>query len=173
MNEVSIEVAEDATDATASFIAECMSVGRESAAAGLRMDKKAPAAYRDGFLAYRGPRTSLTYFEGKLLNLRLSAVRRGMLVDQTVTAQLLERITDGRCPVTLERFRWGAGSHPETRPWTASSTKSATGQETSACCLSASTAPRRSCRLSMWLSSHKRGNHMGNFRLSNGCDWLR
>ena len=112
MNEVSIEVAENATEATASFIAECMSVGRESAAAGLRMDKKAPAAYRDGFLAYRGPRTSLTYFEGKLLSLRLSAVRRGMQVDQTVTAQLLERITDGRCPVTLERFRWGGGQSP-------------------------------------------------------------
>ena len=112
MNETSMETTMAATHADASFIAECMSIGRESAAAGLRMDKKAPAAYRDGFLAYQGPKTSLTYFEGKLLSLRLSAVRRGMQVDKTVTAQLLERITDGRCPVTLERFRWGGGPSP-------------------------------------------------------------
>ena len=112
MNETTMETPMAATHADASFIVECISIGRESAAAGLRMDKKAPAAYRDGFLAYQGPKTSLTYFEGKLLSLRLSAVRRGMQVDKTVTAQLLERITDGRCPVTLERFRWGGGPSP-------------------------------------------------------------
>ena len=91
------------------FTTECVNIGRESAAAGLRLDRKAPSAYREAFLAYQGPRTPLTYFEGKALSLRLSAVRRGMLVDPSVTAQYLERITDGRCPVTLERLRFGGG----------------------------------------------------------------
>ncbi|MBL8306508.1 MAG: hypothetical protein JNM33_07410 [Rubrivivax sp.] len=89
-----------------------MDIGRESAAAGLRMDKRAPDAYREAFIEYRGPTRALTYFEVKVLSLRLSAVHRGMLVDRTVTAQLLERIANGRCPVTHEQLRFGGGQSP-------------------------------------------------------------
>jgi hypothetical protein len=101
--------AEAQSGADTPFTTECVNLGRESASAGLRMDRKAPNAYREAFLAYQGPRARLTYFEGKVLSLRLSAIRRGMLVDSSVTAQLLERITDGKCPVTLERLRFGGG----------------------------------------------------------------
>lgn len=94
------------------FTAECQAVGRESAAAGLRIDQKAPAAYRDAYLEYQGPRTRLTYFDTKVLSLRLSAVRRGMLVDPSVTGDLLERMTDGRCPVTRQKFKMGGGQSP-------------------------------------------------------------
>ncbi|MBL0719752.1 hypothetical protein JI742_07605 [Piscinibacter sp. Jin2] len=91
---------------------ECTAIGRESAAAGLRLDRKLPETYRAAYEAYDGPKKRLGYYEGKWLSLRLSAVRRGMIVDATVTPALLERMTDGRCPVTLEPFRMGGGPSP-------------------------------------------------------------
>lgn len=94
------------------FTAECMALGRASAAAGLRLDQKAPETYRAAFSAYQGTISKLGYYDNKVLSLRLSAVRRGMLVDPVVNADFLEHITDGRCPVTLERFKLGGGPSP-------------------------------------------------------------
>lgn len=84
------------------FEQECIDLGRASAQARLRLDARGPDAYRKAFEAFRGSKTTPGYFERKRLSLRLSAVRRSMVVDPTVTADFLARITDGRCPVTLD-----------------------------------------------------------------------
>lgn len=103
---------EHTATAADAFAGECIAIGQQSAAAGLRLDLKAPAAYRVAYAEYRGPEQKLSYFDGKVLSLRLSAIRRGMMVDPSVTGALLERITDGRCPVTHERLRFGGGQSP-------------------------------------------------------------
>lgn len=87
------------------FAAECRAIGRASAEAGFRIDKDLPSAYGDAFASYRGPTKKLSYFESKLLSLRLSAVKRGMVVDTTVTTEFLQYITVAQCPVRRERFR--------------------------------------------------------------------
>lgn len=86
------------------FQQECVAVGAACAAARFRFDEKGPEPYRKAFLAYRGPKNFPRYFVRKWLSLRLSAIKRGMVVDQTVTPALLKGLTDGRCPVTLETF---------------------------------------------------------------------
>jgi hypothetical protein len=85
-----------------SFERECLELGRASAAAKLRLDVRGPEPYRKAFESYRGPKAIPSYFERKRLSLRLSAVKRAMVVDPTITAEFLARITDGRCPVTHE-----------------------------------------------------------------------
>lgn len=95
------------------FTAECIAIGRASAAAGFRFVPKLPTAYKDAFVNYRGPGMKPPYFEGKLLSLRLSAVRRGMVVDRAVTVEFLRRVIGERCPVRRERFRiGGVGDSP-------------------------------------------------------------
>lgn len=84
------------------FEQECRALGQACAAARLRLDERGPEDYRKAFVSYRGPKQFPPYFERKWLSLRLSAVKRRMVVDPTVTPAFLERITDGRCPVTLE-----------------------------------------------------------------------
>ena len=42
----------------------------------------------------------ISYNGRKLLSLRLSAIKRAMVVDASVTPAFLERITGERCPVT-------------------------------------------------------------------------
>lgn len=84
------------------FEQECRALGETCAAAKLRLDKRGPDVYRNAFASYRGPKRFPPYFERKWLSLRLSAVKRGMVVDASVTPAFLARITDGRCPVTLE-----------------------------------------------------------------------
>lgn len=104
-----IDSSEDTTP-SAQFDLECQSIGLASAKAKLRLDEKAPQAFKSAFLGYRGPKVFPSYFERKWLSLRLSAVKRGMVLDPQVDAAFLERTTPIRCPVTLELFATDAKS---------------------------------------------------------------
>lgn len=84
------------------FSLECHILGQACARAKLRLDPKAPKVLRDAFQEYRGLKAFPNYFERKWLSLRLSAVKRGMILDSTVDATFLERLTPKICPVTLE-----------------------------------------------------------------------
>ena len=90
------------TGAVMDFQQECVALGAACAQARMRLDERGPEPYRKAFATFRGGRTNQPYFVRKWLSLRLSAVKRGMVVDSTVTPEFLGRITDGRCPVTLE-----------------------------------------------------------------------
>jgi hypothetical protein len=83
---------------------ECDSLGKACAAAGLRLDEKSPQALQLAFRRYRGPKVRRNYFERKWLSLRLSAVKRGMVLDSEVDAAFLQGITPLHCPVTLDEF---------------------------------------------------------------------
>lgn len=89
---------------TYEFELECRDLGAASARARMRIDERGPDAYRAAHAGYEGATAFPPYYDRKWLSLRLSAVKRGMVVDQTVTPTFLERVTDGRCPVTLEPF---------------------------------------------------------------------
>lgn len=96
------------------FTAECIAIGSESAATkGFRLEEGLPDSYRDAFNAYRGKRKAISYHERKLLNLRISAVGRGMVVDPSVSVDLLRRIIGVECPICRERFEFGRGRSPE------------------------------------------------------------
>lgn len=84
------------------FDVECEDLGRLCASAKMRLDERAPKSFQDAFRSYVGIRKVPSYFERKWLSLRLSAVKRGMVVDESVTPSFLQHIFDGRCPVTLE-----------------------------------------------------------------------
>lgn len=84
------------------FEQECEAVGRESKAANLRFDETAPQTYQRAYRNYKGPVARQDYFVRKCLGLRLNAIKRGMVVDPSVTPDHLRYITDGICPVTLE-----------------------------------------------------------------------
>lgn len=87
------------------FELECRAVGQACAAGKMRLDEKAPEAFKNAFRSYCGPKVRIDdYFERKWLSLRLSALKRGMVVDPTVTAAFLRRIVPSLCPVTLEPF---------------------------------------------------------------------
>ena len=89
---------------TSGFDLECHSLGLACAKAKLRLDEKAPQIFKLAFLGFRGPKVFPSYFERKWLSLRLSAAKRGMVLDPQVDAAFLERITPANCPVTLESF---------------------------------------------------------------------
>lgn len=89
---------------TPAFVDECKALGQACAQARMRLDERGPGPYQAGFRSYDGPKKFPSYFARKCLSLRLSAVKRGMLVDPTVTPEFLELITNGRCPVTLEEL---------------------------------------------------------------------
>lgn len=86
------------------FERECRDLGAACARGRMRLDERGPAAYRQAHAAYAGPKSFPPYYFRKWLSLRLSAVKRGMLVDATVTPAFLERVTEGHCPVTLQPF---------------------------------------------------------------------
>ena len=86
------------------FYAECVALGRASAAAGLRRNAAGPPAYLESFDSYQGPRKRTNYFSRKVLSLRLSALKRGMVVDSGLTAGVLRRITGKTCIVSLVPF---------------------------------------------------------------------
>ena len=92
------------------FELECQALGLACAKAKSRLDEKAPQAFKSAFVGYKGPKKFPSYFERKWLSLRLSAVKRGMVVDPLVTPDFLIRITDGHCPVTLEVFDFNGAS---------------------------------------------------------------
>jgi hypothetical protein len=86
------------------FENQCQLLGQACAKAKMRLDEKAPASYQTAFKTYKGPKTFLSYFERKCLSLRLSAIKRGMLLDPAVDVKFIENITQGFCPVTLVIF---------------------------------------------------------------------
>lgn len=91
---------------------EAAALGREYAAANLRQDMRAPAAFIDAYKSYSGPKQAIhDYFEKKRLGLRLNAIKRGYLVDKAVTSQVLRTITGDYCLVSLRPFSF-AGQHP-------------------------------------------------------------
>jgi hypothetical protein len=93
------------------FERECRALGEACAAAKMRLDERAPDAFKQAFRCYRGARAPIAnYFERKCLSLRLSAVKRGMVVDATVTPEFVARVVPAHCPVTLEPFDVGGKS---------------------------------------------------------------
>ena len=87
------------------FEQECRALGEACAAARMRLDERTPDAFKQAFRGYQGAKApTADYFERKCLSLRLSAVKRGMVVDATVTPAFLARVVPARCPVTLEPF---------------------------------------------------------------------
>lgn len=81
---------------------EARELGGLLAAAKLRLPEGAPRELQESFKAYLGPKQFRPYFERKWLSLRLSALKRGMVVDASVTPALLEKVSSSECPVTLE-----------------------------------------------------------------------
>lgn len=92
------------------FNLECQTLGQACARAKLRLDEKAPPEFKVAYKSYRGLRAFPNYFERKCLSLRLSAVRRGMVLDPQVDAAFLKAITPKFCPVTLQPFEMDAKS---------------------------------------------------------------
>ena len=90
------------------FDFECHTLGLACARAKLRLDPKAPAIFRDAYQGYRGLRAFPSYYERKWLSLRLSAIKRGMVLALAVNAAFLEQITPKFCPVTLEALDTGS-----------------------------------------------------------------
>lgn len=87
------------------FEDECEALGRACAAARMRLDPKCPDPFKKAFAGYRGPKAAVgDYYVRKWLSLRLSALKRGMVVDPTVTSDFLRRVMPRCCPVTLEPF---------------------------------------------------------------------
>jgi len=99
------------SEAATAFELECLELGAASAAAKLRLDEAGPTPYVLAYKAYRGAkRYESSYFARKLLSLRLSAVKRNMVVDVSVTPAFLERITGAHCPVTHQPLSTAAKS---------------------------------------------------------------
>lgn len=86
------------------FLAECNALGRDCARARLRLDAKTPSELRQAFEAFSGPTQFPSYHVRKWLGLRLSAVKRGMVLAPEVDVGFIEDICAGHCPVTLEEF---------------------------------------------------------------------
>lgn len=87
---------------TLDFELECQTLGLACAKAKQRLVEEAPQAFKTAYLSYRGLRAKPSYFEGKCLSLRLSAIKRGMVLDPQVDAVFLKKVTPSYCPVTLE-----------------------------------------------------------------------
>ncbi len=81
---------------------EARDLGRSLAAAKLRIPDGAPPALQEAFTAYRGSKQVRPYFERRWLSLRLSALKRGMVVDASVTPAFLQSICVSECPVTRQ-----------------------------------------------------------------------
>ncbi len=87
---------------TSTLKSEARELGHLLAAARLRLPEGAPQELQESFKEYRGPKGFLPYFERKWLSLRFSALKRGMVVDPSVTPAFLEKVSSSECPVTLE-----------------------------------------------------------------------
>lgn len=98
------------------FEQECEAVGRASAAAKLRLDESAPEIYQRAYRKYKGQVARQDYFVRKCLGLRLNAIKRGMVVDPSVTPDHLRYITDGICPVTLEPLEFETRGQSKLNP---------------------------------------------------------
>ncbi len=98
-----IQLANSSTRAL-DFELECQTLGLACAKAKQRLVNDAPQPFKTAYLSYRGLRAKPSYFEAKCLSLRLSAIKRGMILDPQVDAAFLEQVTPRCCPVTLETF---------------------------------------------------------------------
>ncbi|MDC8771778.1 hypothetical protein [Roseateles albus] len=83
---------------------EATLLGGLYAAAGFRPVAKAPPEFIRAFRKFKGAPRTADYFETKWLGLRLNALKRGFVVDITVTPETLKTITGERCPVSLQGF---------------------------------------------------------------------
>ena len=89
---------------------ECELLGTSYARAKLRLDAGAPNSFAVAYRAYRGPRTRESdYFARKVLSLRFSALKRGMVVDAHVLPKVLRDLVGPSCLVSLEPFSFSSG----------------------------------------------------------------
>lgn len=91
------------SDCPSVFARECQDLGIAYAQARLKLRSDAPVLCQRAFKSFRGQaRKEDDYFVRKWLGIRLNAVKRGMVVDPSVTPDFLRYITSDICPVTLE-----------------------------------------------------------------------
>lgn len=86
------------------FDEECRQLGEAYARHRLRRDAAAPAEFLVAFDSYAGASAKADYFVKKWLGLRCNAVKRGFIVDPTITPAILRQITGTGCPVSLTAF---------------------------------------------------------------------
>jgi hypothetical protein len=86
------------------FTKECRNLGSVCAQYGFRRDARAPAELLLAFDSYKGAKSSPRYFVTKWVGLRLNAVKRGFILDSSVTPALLREITSTHCPVSHAEF---------------------------------------------------------------------
>ena len=106
------------TEALGQFESECQELGRAYAVARLRLDESAPELFKRAYRTYKGPvQKTQDYFVRKWLGLRLNAIKRGMVVDPTVSPAYLRYITSaGICPVKLEPLVFGGEKQASMNP---------------------------------------------------------
>lgn len=96
---------------------ECRDLGVAFAQAKLMLRSDAPALAQQAYKAYRGERKKEDdYHVRKWLGIRLNAVKRGMVVDPSVTPDFLRYITSDTCPVTLEPLDFGTKGQSRMNP---------------------------------------------------------
>lgn len=93
-----------ATFIETSFDDECRQLGEACAQHELRRDAKAPGTFLAAFDAYHGPTVKVGYYVRKWLGLRCNAVKRGFVVDPSITPDVLREMTGKICPVSLIPF---------------------------------------------------------------------
>jgi len=99
------------------FVKECQDLGLAYAQAKLELRRDAPATCHRAFKSFRGqPKKEGDYFVRKWLGIRLNAVKRGMVVDSSVTPDFLRYITPDICPVTLEPLDFGTRGQSRMNP---------------------------------------------------------
>ena len=99
------------------FPKECQDLGIAYAQARLKLRSDAPALCQLAFKSFRGQaRKEDDYFVRKWLGVRLNAVKRGMVVDPSVTPEFLRYITSDICPVTLEPLDFGTKGQSRMNP---------------------------------------------------------
>ncbi|SDD96282.1 hypothetical protein [Paraburkholderia lycopersici] len=86
------------------FLRECRTLGALCAQYGFRRDAKVPPELLAAFDTYRGPKSKPRYFFTKWVGLRINAVKRGFIVDSSVTPTTLREITGTHCPVSHAEF---------------------------------------------------------------------
>lgn len=99
------------------FAKECQELGIAFAQARLKLRSDAPALCQRAFNSFRGQaRKEEDYFVRKWLGIRLNAVKRGMVVDPSLTPDFLRYITSDTCPVTLEPLDFGTKGQSRMNP---------------------------------------------------------
>ncbi|WP_018436860.1 hypothetical protein [Paraburkholderia atlantica] len=88
-----------------SYLEECGILGALCAQYGFRRDEKGPAEMLAAYDTYQGPKSKQPrYFFTKWVGLRINAVKRGFVVDSSVTPTTLREITGSHCPISHVAF---------------------------------------------------------------------